>query len=445
MSSGEAESPRSGVQPRPQPVFPGLHGRRRREPHEVASHQRGRLIGATLEACARHGWATTTVEELVALAGVSKTSFYEHFANKDECFLASFEAVVEAASAQIGEAYRGRRGLRGRLSAGMESFAEIVAERPGAAQLVVIESLGLGAAAVPQRDAAAELFETMFRQSFEEAHGPGAVDELTVRALVGGVRRVVYRELRAGRPEGLRRHADALAEWAMGYAEAAGEAPIRRPAPPRPVSEVEQTLPWAEPPSSDAARAVLTQRERLVRATAIAVTERGYGAASIATISTIAGVSKETFYQHFEGKEAAFLAAYDAIAERALGVTAAAFSMQPHWAEGVEAGLTALLEHIAGNRIYARLAFFELPAAGPAALDRADASLEAFGAFLDPTAVGAKSPRRPPAVVIEAISGGAWAVIQHEIAAGRASTLPALGPRIARLVLVPFGCARGDA
>lgn len=121
----------------PRSIFPQLSGGRRGLGREqVARHQRQRLMGATLDACAGHGWPETTVQELVSLAGVSKSTFYEHFSSRDECFLATFDEVVAVASAQIGEAYRSQQGLRERLRAALEKFVEIVLEQPGAARLV---------------------------------------------------------------------------------------------------------------------------------------------------------------------------------------------------------------------------------------------------------------------------------------------------------------------
>lgn len=407
---------------------------------DVAAEQRARLIAATLEACAQHGWEATTVEELVGLAGVSKTSFYELFANREECFLAAFEAVVEAAGGRIGGVYRSRRGLTERMRAGMDAFGEIVAEWPGAAHLVVIDSLSLGAAAVPARAGAAARFERMLRQSFAEAGGPG-LDELTARVLVGGVRRIVYRSLRAGRPEAIREHARDLVGWTMTYAEA-GATPGGEERAWSAAGDA-GTETWAEdPPAAAPARRRLSQRERIVRATAIVATARGYGQATVGEICTVAGVSKESFYEHFDGKPAAFLTAYDALAERALAQAAEAFAGEREWEAGIAAGLGALLAHTAADPLYARLSFFELPAAGPVALDRADTALEAFTAFLNPEAFGAPTPRRPPPVVVEAIGGGVWAAIQHEIAGGRGELLPTLAPRLTAIALTPFAPAQ---
>ncbi len=80
----------------------------------------------------------------------------------------------------------------------------------------------------------------------------------------------------------------------------------------------------ARPRMSEQARqeAVRGQRRRVLAGLAASVGERGYAATTIADIVAAAGVSRTTFYAHFEDKEAAFVALYEAGAELVLGVIA---------------------------------------------------------------------------------------------------------------------------
>src|SRR6185295_6778094 len=87
-----------------EPLFPKLTGQM--TPARVAEHQRARLEGAMVEAVARHGFAGTTLRELVGLAGVSKSNFYDHVESKQECFLATFDAISARVSKRVGAAYR---------------------------------------------------------------------------------------------------------------------------------------------------------------------------------------------------------------------------------------------------------------------------------------------------------------------------------------------------
>ena len=430
-----------------EPLFPRLPGGPRRIPPErVARHQKARLQGAMVEAIARHGYAGTTLRELVSLAGVSKSTFYEHFESKEDCFLSTFDEIVGQLGARVEAAYRGGSDPRQRLVAGLAAFMEIVVEEPAAASLAAVESVTLGTAGVAPRERAARQFEALIQQSFDRSPHERQVSAVAVRAIVAGIRGVVYRRLREGRREELPGLVDELAGWALSFEQpesevaAAAAAAGAAPAPQPPAIEESDDRPgWEEPPDSPTSRTRLTQRERMVRAAARVVVENGYPALSIPAISAAAGVSNQTFYEHFASKRDAFLAAFEILGAEALKATAAAFAAAGDRPEAIGIGLRAMLEHIAGNELFARLAFFELPTAGPVALDHADATMDSFSAFLEPGTMPSGLGEPLPRAVLEAIPTGTWAVIQHEIAHGRRESLPELAPELTRIALAPFG------
>jgi AcrR family transcriptional regulator len=415
-------------------------------PEQVARHQRARLQGAMVEAVARNGYAGTTLRELVTLAGVSKSTFYDHFENKQECFLATFDEVMDQISARVGEAYRQPGDFRERLVAGLHTFMRLAVDEPAAASLVAVESLTIGAAGVAHRDRVSQGFELLVQQSFDHSPSEHEVSALTTRAIVAGIRSVAYRHLRSGRGAELPNLVEELVDWALNYQREEGEvvqraataaaAPAPEP-PPRPPGE-ESRPDWSEPPDSRGSRTQLSQRERIIRAAAHVVVENGYPALSIPAISGAAGVSNQTFYEHFAGKLEAFLGAFEVLAGEALTATAAAFAGEGDRIEAIGVGIRALLEHIAGNELFARLAFFELPTAGPVALDRAEAMLDSFIAFLGPDTAPSELRTQPSQTLTEAIPGGVWAAIQHEIHEGRLETLPEIAPELTRVVLVPL-------
>jgi hypothetical protein len=110
----------------------------------------------------------------------------------------------------------------------------------------------------------------------------------------------------------------------------------------------------------------------------------------------------------------------------------------------VEAGVRGLLEHIVAEPLFAKLAFFELPAAGAAALDQADAAIRRYTGFLDPRALPPDVPPLPP-VVVEALGGGMWQAIQHEIAVGELEALPDFAPALTAVALTPLMQPAGEA
>jgi AcrR family transcriptional regulator len=61
----------------------------------LAGSQRERILDATEQLIAEVGAPAATIEAIVKRAGVSSVTFYEHFRNKDECFVAAFDRAVE--------------------------------------------------------------------------------------------------------------------------------------------------------------------------------------------------------------------------------------------------------------------------------------------------------------------------------------------------------------
>ena len=171
------------------------------------------------------------------------------------------------------------------------------------------------------------------------------------------------------------------------------------------------------------------------------VVERGYEALSIPAISATAGTSNQTFYENFNSKRDAFLAGYESVSAEALERTAAALEEAEGGPEAVGRALRALSEYIAGNALYARLAFFELPTAGPPALDRADETIDLLVSFLERATEGGDHQEPLPRVALEATAAGIWFVIQREIAHDRREALPQAAAELARIALAPL--ARG--
>jgi AcrR family transcriptional regulator len=419
---------------------------------EITRQQRMRLIAAMIEAVRRRGYEGVTVAEVVALAGVSKSAFYKLFSDKEACFLTTYELLVEQGAEQIETAYRSGEGLREGMTAAFEQFVETTSEHTAAARLVFVDSLSIGAAAIPAQERTAARYESMITRSFAAAPLPGEVSPAVIRAVFGGLRDFAFHCLRDHEPERLGEHVPELVDWGVGYREAAarGSKVGARLAAQTikgreawasgdPTDSQEALVLWEEPANSPRSRKELSQRERIMRATAQVAAEVGYGALTVPAISAASGTSNQSFYKHFGSKEKAFLAGFDALALQAFEVTSAAFATKDGWLEAGSAAILAVLEFIAANRLFQRINFFELHAAGPIARDRAEAMLSLFTAFMQPDPLPPEAKTKPPKVVIEAIAGGVWAVIQHEITAGRGDSLPDLLPEMLDIVLLPFG------
>ncbi len=157
------------------------------------------------------------------------------------------------------------------------------------------------------------------------------------------------------------------------------------------------------------------QRERMLRALADAMVERGYAGTSVADVLRIARVSRETFYEQFGCKRECFAATY----ERAVGPMLEGAA----GAESFERLLSVHLRHLASDPALARVHLIEVYAAGPRAFPRHVAVQGAFAAIVA-GALGARGAKRRFAA--EAIAGAITSMATARLAAGDPGGLAAL-------------------
>ena len=137
--------------------------------------QRRRLLEAAAAVFAERGYAEGSAEAISREAGMSKATFYEHFANKEECILVLFdEAATEVmrAMAAAGEAPGLRRRSRRASRPAPRAFLQTLAEHPEYAQTLLVEIIGAGPRAAARRDAILQTFADAMYRDFERA-APG--------------------------------------------------------------------------------------------------------------------------------------------------------------------------------------------------------------------------------------------------------------------------------
>src|SRR4051812_33994794 len=172
-----------------------------------------------------------------------------------------------------------------------------------------------------------------------------------------------------------------------------------------------------------------SQRERMLAAMAEAVGTKGYGAVAVADVIAGAGVSRKTFYEHFENKEECFLAAYDAGVELMLGAIDAAIADAGSEALAIaRAGTARYLETLAANPAFARTFLVEVLAAGPRALERRARVHARFASQLATIHRAARGDASadPPPHVFRACVGAIHELVTDHVLRDRAETLPEL-------------------
>jgi AcrR family transcriptional regulator len=122
------------------------------------------------------------------------------------------------------------------------------------------------------------------------------------------------------------------------------------------------------------------QKRRLITATARAVAEKGYADATVADITSFAGVSRKTFYALFQDKEACFLYGFEKLSEALLKAVSQALRPDLPLPEQLRSALTAYLQRIEADQSLARAFFAEAESA--TARSRA-AFIEVNGRFVE--------------------------------------------------------------
>jgi AcrR family transcriptional regulator len=185
---------------RPDQLPPGRHGIPR---EEIVESQRARMLRAVLEVVAAKGWQDTRITDIIARAGVSRKTFYEHFEEKDQCFLAAYDAVLAQLSEQVASAFlaESSRPWAEQVRAAVTAFLGYLAERPAAARVCMVDAMGAGPRAIAKHEAALRDFTYLVDAGRSEAkvEVPGR----TAVAVLGGTNELIAAELMHGSAKNL--------------------------------------------------------------------------------------------------------------------------------------------------------------------------------------------------------------------------------------------------
>jgi AcrR family transcriptional regulator len=181
-----------------------------------------------------------------------------------------------------------------------------------------------------------------------------------------------------------------------------------------------------------------SQRDRLLEATMQIVAEKGYAATTVADLTKQAGISRTTFYELFDDKEACFLAAYDSAVDTLVRRITRSYETGERWPDRVRAGLATLLGSLAAEPAQARLALVDVASAGPAAQRRFRAAVGRLTPFFDEGRDFAPGGRNLPANTSRMAAGAVVGLISDELVGGRADKLPSLLSDVLFATLVAY-------
>jgi AcrR family transcriptional regulator len=396
-------------------------------------HQRARLHEAMVELAAEHGYNAFSVAALVKRARVSKRDFYKRFSGKEECFLATYDIIVNHSLRGIHAAVEGEEEWRERLRLGYLAFAGQIAGNPEAARLALVEAFAAGAGAVKRMLHTNQLFEALVAKSLARAEGSPRLPRLLVKGIVAGCGRVARARLLSGNPRQLTLDGDELMEWTLSFCgdDAARLSGLGAAgAPPLPATA-------AEPPYGD-------ERAMILSATARLASKEGYATLTVPRVRAAAGVSGHSFYAHFDGVADCFLATLEILSDRTLAAAEPFYLTAEDWPSGVHRMIAKLCQYLAGDPDFANLAFREVFSPGPEAIRWRSEMIARLAAMLRR---GAPPNQQPTVFAAEASIGAMWGVIHHFVAKGSGEQLPIAAPVLSYLALAPAigGAAAVDA
>jgi AcrR family transcriptional regulator len=411
--------------------------------------QRERLIRAMTELAALDGYSDVSITAIASHAGVSNATFYEQFADKDECFAAAYRDAGARILGQMRSTSRTVERPHAKHAA-LEYLLNAVSEDPAAGWMVFIEGLANRAQMPAERDRLMDTYESAVEEFLRDAPRDEMLLDVPAIALVGAVRAIVSRRLRSGSADQMLLLLEDLENWIQSYATPAGRprwstSPAAMLAASPPLDAVAQ-MPSASMPGPlprgrhglSAAVVARNHRDRIMYATAEVVYEKGYAEMTVADIVAAARITRNAFYQHFADKHDAFRAAQQNNLHENLAVGAIRFFEGPTWPERMWNVLDSITTFVAQQPLVAYLRFVEPYAAGPEAIQRMDDVTLNFTFFIAEGYGYRPEARELPHLSSEAIAGATFDTIRHEIAHGRASDLPRLLPRLTYVAIAPF-------
>jgi AcrR family transcriptional regulator len=411
------------------------------------STQRGRLLGGMLTAANGRGYAGANVSSVIAHAGVSRPTFYDYFANKDECFLALHEQLARELLERLTPALAQEPSERA-LQAAVAALVEHSVAEPDQAQFLLNETLAGGPRALDARDRLIDQIERIVERRRADVAADAPTPDVPTRVVIGGLQWLLVPRLRRGERDAAEFLA-AMIAWIESYSRPTSRHRWRtlKPRPTPPPSLYVSELPAKPPPSLPPGRARISreeiarnQRERIMYATATLAIEKGYSATTIADITKTARVDRRVFYIHFRDKQQAFLAAHELGFQQAMAVSASAYFSAQEWPDRLWQGILAGIQFSVTHPALAHVGYVESHAVGTPAVQRLEDIRQAFTIFLqEGSQYGGRHGARPQSrITMDAIAAAIAEIGYEEIRGGRFSDLSGLAYHAAYLCLAPF-------
>lgn len=189
-------------------------GRHGLAPDVVAAHQRERLFEATLELVSKRGYRDTSVDHIVKSARVGYVAFYELFDGKEDCFLATFDRIVEETADALSQAIAEEEEWPRQMAAALSCLLDLIVSDPPRARVALVEVQAAGSDAYARYEATLERALPKLREGRQISEEAAQLSQTLEEATLGGIVWIIHQRLVKGEladPEGLLRQSIQIA------------------------------------------------------------------------------------------------------------------------------------------------------------------------------------------------------------------------------------------
>jgi len=181
----------------------GRHSRFQSSPMAVElASKREQILTAMVRVVGRQGYEATSVADVIAEAGTTRTTFYRNFEDKHDCFLAAYDALVDRVFVRIVSECDGEEGWLERMRKGLGTLLDFFADEPEMARAAVVEVAGAGADARRKHSEALTRF-TAYLDGGRKLHPEVELPEHISAMAAGAVSALIFDELVAERSDRL--------------------------------------------------------------------------------------------------------------------------------------------------------------------------------------------------------------------------------------------------
>jgi AcrR family transcriptional regulator len=164
----------------------------------VAATQRERMLAATEQLIAKKGCTGTSIEAIVKAAKVSSVTFYEHFEDKEACFVATFDRAVEEAQAVLLKAVPSGLPWPDQVREGLRTLLAMIGTDPGRARMCLVEAQMGGPALSARYEATLDRAMRWLSQGRALESASGGLADTVEEATIGGIAWLLRERLERG-------------------------------------------------------------------------------------------------------------------------------------------------------------------------------------------------------------------------------------------------------